>query len=352
MSRQLIWDAAPGEVRCALLEDGVPVALHLIRSCRAAPTADAGTRAAARLISRLGNGRALIQLETGEEALLSPVPPVAEGARLFVEIVRSRVPEPGRWKRALARPADREGATTGLRAVLLADADEILCGTMAAAQDLSDAGVPVRLAPEAVAAVDFETLLDAARTGLIPFDGGELCIERTRAMTMIDVDGTLDPLSLNCAAAAAIGRVLRLFDIQGPIGIDFVGMASRADRQAVDQALAAACAPLGPQERTAINGYGFAQIIRPRTGPSIPELLCGPTPGRLSVESMALSLLRQAARSQGVGTRTITAPSSVIDLLRQWPAALDAVRRETGADVTLACDAASNGYGHVHVSPA
>ena len=43
-----------------------------------------------------------------------------------------------------------------------------------------------------------------------------------------------------------------------------------------------------------MNGFGFAQIIRPRSGPSIPELLCTTTPGRLSPESRAVALLREA----------------------------------------------------------
>jgi len=352
MTRQLVWDPAPGDVRCAVLEGGGVVELHLIPLCQASPSAEAGARLSGRLVSRLGQAQALIALETGEEALLRPVPSVAEGARLMVDIVRSRVPEPGRWKRALARPAGDDAPAPDRITRLLASVDAVICASAAAADSLPSGAPNVRIDAAAVDDVDFDTLLDQARTGLIAFDGGDLSIERTRAMTVIDVDGTCAPLDLNRAAARAIGRALRLFDITGPIGIDFVSMASRADRQAVDHTLAQACAPLGPHERTSVNGYGFCQIIRPRTGPSLPEQVCGITPGRLSDDAIARALLRQAAQSQGIGPRTITAQAPIIDLLRHWPEALAQTRRIVGADVMLVCDSAISRYGLVHVSPA
>ena len=349
--RTLIWDPAPGETRCLLLEDGLPVELHLSRTARDGATALPGAVLEARLVSRLGNGRGLAVLDSGEEVLLHPVPPGPEGRTIPIVITRPRLPEPGQWKRALARPAtDAEEGPMEAEQTLVARADELLCATANSAP--LAATCPVRVDADAVAEADLDGLLDQARTGLVPFAGGALSIERTRAMTIIDVDGSLAPLALNLAAAQAIGRVLRLFQITGPIGVDFVGMTNRADRQAVDAALAAACAPLGGHERTAINGFGFAQIVRPRTGPSIPEMLCGTTPGHLSAESQALALLRAVARMPGVGPRTITARPKVIDLIQRWPDLVDAVRRTTGADIKLVCDPAINGYGQVHVSPA
>lgn len=366
MIRTLIWDPAPGETRCLILEDGAPVELHLLRTTGAGAGAQPGTIAAARLVARLGNGRGLAVLDSGEEVLLYPVPPGPEGCVCRVRITRPRLPEPGQWKRALARPAaaDDIGAEEGAGAVdvgagdlgpdpaqaLFAQVDALIC---AAPNDAPLAlAIPVRVDPDAVAQADLDGLIDQARTGLVPFDGGTLSIERTRAMTMVDVDGPLPPLDLNRAAAAALGPALRLFQITGPVGVDFVSMAARADRQAVDAALAAALTPLGPVDRTAINGFGFAQIVRPRPGPSIPELLCGTTPGQLSLETQALALLRAAVRSQGVGVRTLTARPKVVDLLRGWTRELAAVRRALGADVKLVSDPAATGYGQVHVTPA
>lgn len=352
MTRTLVWDAAPGETRCLLLENGVAAELHLLRTVSSPARAPAGSTHAARLISRLGNGRGLIKLDSGEEALLHPVPAITEGAALNVIITRESLPEPGQWKRALARPAENgEEPPIGGLPLHLAEAEEVLCATPQALPPAL-AHIPQHIDAAAVADADIDVLIEAARTGIIDFPGGTLSIERTRAMTIIDVDGSLAPLALNIAAAAAIGRALRLFQITGPIGIDFVSMASKADRQAVDAALGAALAPLGPLERTAISGFGFAHIIRPRNGPSVPEQLCGTTPGRLSVESQALALLREAARATGVGPRTLTARPAVVDLLKAWPDALADVARLTGATLNLVSDAGVQGYGHVHVSPA
>lgn len=351
MTRALVWDPAPGETRALLLEEGAPVELHLLRDLSMGMAAQTGEVHPARLVARLGNGRGLALLESGEEVLLHPVPPVPEGSALTLRITRPRLPEPGQWKRALATPAAGDAAApVDPRAALWAKADLLICARA------SDAPlglpIPVRVDPDAVDEVDLEGWIDRARTGLFAFDGGSLSIERTRAMTIIDVDGGGDPLALNRAAAAAIGRALRLFQIGGPVGIDFVGVSSRADRQAVDQALAEACAPLGPLERTAVNGFGFAQIVRPRTGPSLPELLCGTTPGQLSAESQALVLLREAAHSAGVGPRLITARPQLIDLLQRWAVELEMLRRALGADIKLVPDPGLSGYGHVHVSPA
>lgn len=352
MTRQLVWDAAPGETRCLLLENGTPVELHLRRSVAFPPRAPAESHHSARLISRLGNGRGLITLANGEEALLHPVPAIPEGAALNVALTRESLPEPGQWKRALARPIEAGEPVSEIDiAPHLTTVSEIIC---AAPLTLPPAlsHIPQKIDAAAVAEADIDLLMEAARTGLIAFPGGTLSIERTRAMTIIDVDGSLAPLALNLAAAAAIGRALRLFQITGPIGIDFVSLANKADRHAVDAALAEALAPLGPLERTAINGFGFAQIIRPRTGASVLEQLCGTTPGRLSIESQALALLRAAVQATGIGPRTVTARPAVIDVLRTWEDLRADVQRQTGAPLNLVADAGVQGYGHVHVSPA
>jgi ribonuclease G len=176
-----------------------------------------------------------------------------------------------------------------------------------------------------------------------------LTLERTRALMMIDVDGIGDPLILNLAAARAIPPLLCLMDIGGSVGIDFVSMRTKADRAAVDAALSEACSGLGLVQRTAVNGFGFAQIIRPRPRLSVPEILCGTTPGRLTLESRAIALLRAAERSIGFGARQIVATPAMIDLIRQWPEEVAALHHKLGAAIELVSDTASTGYGHVHV---
>ena len=229
----------------------------------------------------------------------------------------------------------------------------IICPDAATANEVETVvgpAVPTSVNPGAIEDADFDTLLEQAVSGEFAIAGGALFVERTRAMTIIDVDGTADAVALNRAAASSIPNILRLLDIGGPVGIDFVSMRSRADRLEIDAALADASTQLGQHERTAINGFGFAQIIRPRSGPSVPEILCGTTPGRLSLESRAIALLRAVGRSQGTGPRRLFAQPAIIDLIRTWPEETRALEFSLGAPLELVSDPGATGYGHVHVT--
>lgn len=365
MNRTLLWDAAPGEFRAGIVENGKLAEFRIFRPSWYA--AVPGACFTARVIGRGSNGEPLVEIGGGIEAQLEHAPRLPEGALLAVEMVRMPIPEPGRWKLAIVRPAsDIEAkaasgpisAESGLRrfiSPLSAEVDRILCGDPRVARDLADLlegnGPPIVIDAPALEDSDLDLLTDQAVRGEFPVANIMLSIERTRAMTMIDIDGGGDPLALNLAAAREIPRLLRLLDIGGQVGIDFLALPDRSARQIVDTALAEACAVLGAHERTAINGFGFAQIVRPRPRPSIPEILCATTPGRLSVESRATELLRQATRSVGVGTRQIVASPAVIDLLRAWPATLDEAAALLGSPLELVPDSSGTGYGHVHVRP-
>ena len=73
------------------------------------------------------------------------------------------------------------------------------------------------------------------------------------------------------AAASAVGAAILRHGIGGSIGIDFPTMPDKAARKAAGDALDAALAL--PFERTAINGFGFMQIVRRRTRASLPEIV-------------------------------------------------------------------------------
>jgi hypothetical protein len=368
VKRTLLWGAGPGEIRAGLLEDGELSEFRLIRMRRDIADLAAGEIYTAQIKTRLGGGKALVTLWAGVDAILQPAPNLPEGARLVVEMVRSPVPEPGGWKRAKVRPY--EGVAPSAEPCWHFSAepwerflhkeaptlDAILCPDATTANEVEQllgvATPPIRIDPDAIEAADFESLIELATTGEFSLAGGRITIERTRAMTVVDVDGDSAPLVLNLSAAREIPRLLRLLDIGGPVGIDFVSLSSRADRHAVDTALAAASAVLGSNERTAINGFGFCQLIRQRSGPSVPEILCGTTPGRLTTESRAIALLRAARRSQGIGPRQLVAPPAVIEKIRCWPEEITALRLTFGVAFDLISDATVSGYGHVHVSPA
>jgi hypothetical protein len=366
MTKTLLWDAGPGEIRAGLVEDGLLTEFRIIRQRRQKALYAAGEHYTARIISNLGGGKALVTLGGDVEALLENAPKQPEGALLAVEMTRASVPEPGRWKRAQVRPAPDvapqpepswhfgdEPWVLFLRRAL-PRVDQIICADPIMASDIRtdypEISIPIMIDSNRITDADFDSMIEATIRGEFPIENGALSIERTRAMTMIDIDGSGDPLALNLASALEIPRLLRLLDIGGQIGIDFLSLPDRKARLAVDTALAESCAVLGPHERTALNGFGFAQIIRPRAGPSIPEILCGTTPGRLSLESRAIALLRAAGRSVGRGKRQMIAQPAIIDLIRSWPEETGALRHSLGVEIELVPDSSATGYGHVHVS--
>jgi ribonuclease G len=366
MTRTLLWDAGPGEMRAGLVQDGKLTEFRIIRQRRQMALYAAGEHYTARVVEQIDRGRAMVTLGGVQEAILEQTAGHSQGALLAVEMTRAPIPEPGRWKLPMVRPAPDIAARAEpgwhfgaepwesfLRHAAI-DVSKIICPDAMVANEVREIlgylDLPLTISPEAIADADFDTLIDQAVTGEFPISGGMLCIERTRAMTMIDIDGSGDPLALNRAAAMEIPRLLRLLDIGGQVGIDFLGLKDKAQRQEVDAALADACQHLGQHERTATNGFGFAQIVRSRLRPSIPEILCGTTPGRLSLESRAVALLREAGRSIGHGARQLVAPPAIIDLIRQWPEETLALQFSLGVAMELVPDASASGYGHVHVS--
>jgi ribonuclease G len=365
----LLWDAGPGEIRAGLIESGVLNEFRIIRLRRDTALLRAGERYTVRLTERLGSGQAMVDLGSGQMAILQPCPKLPIGALIEAEMTRAPIPEPGRWKLAKLRPASditprqaQPGWHFSAEPWELAlqkwapQVAAILCPDTQSAGDverlLGGEAPPISVNQDAISEADFDTLIDNAVGGDFLIAEGALRIERTRAMTMIDVDGTAPALTLNLAAAREIPRLLRLLDLGGPIGVDFVSMTSREERLQVASTLDTAAASLGGFERTAINGYGFCQLIRPRIGPSILETLCGTRLHSLSNESRAVALLREAGRSTGFGPRQLVAPPAIIDLIKSWPEETGALRFSLGVAIELVPDTGVTGYGHVHVAQA
>lgn len=114
--------------------------------------------------------------------------------------------------------------------------------------------------------------------------GGFLILDRTEAMTVIDVNsgkfmgsksGTEATfLRLNQEAAREIARLLRLREIGGIVMIDFVDMQAPKSRQAVTDALRKALAE--DPVKTVVHGFtalGLMELTRKKTeskGPSLP----------------------------------------------------------------------------------
>ncbi len=296
-----------GETRCALIDNGEIVEARIALN----DSIPAGTVMTARLTQA---AKPAIATVGGVEYLLPRgAPGVAEGAALTIEITREAIPGSEPWKRPLARVTDAPVSEP-----------PPLEGRAVTGNALGDAG--------------WDDLIEEARDGIVRFAGGELRIEPTAAMTVIDVDGYLDPGELAVDGAGEAAKAIGRLDIGGSIGIDLPTMRSKAARQAA----AAAVDAILPQpfERTAVNGFGFLQIVRPRLRASLIEL----AQDRAAFEARAL--LRRAA-FEPPGPKHLVAHPAIVAVLEAKPDWLDALARQIGGSVGLRADPAlpmSGGY--------
>jgi hypothetical protein len=300
-----------GESRAARIEGNqiVEARIFLENSVRA------GTRLPARLKH---SGRPAVAEADWQEYLLPKgAPGVAEGATLTIEVTREAIPGAEPWKRPLAAATDESpGGAPALEARVLS--------FPAPTDELGKAG--------------WWDLIEEARSGLVRFSGGELRISPTPAMTLIDIDGYLPPLDLAIAGAKAAARAILRLDVGGSIGIDLPTVAGKPERQEIGSAIDSILPQ--PFERTAVNGFGFVQIVRPRRRPSLVEL----AQDRAAFEARAL--LRRTL-SEGAGARRLVAHPAVIAVIESHPEWADALARQVGGAVTLRADAAlpmSGGY--------
>jgi hypothetical protein len=181
-------------------------------------------------------------------------------------------------------------------------------------------------------------VIETARSGVVRFAGGELRISATPAMTLIDVDGYLAPEELAVLGAMEAAKAVRRLDIGGSIGIDLPSAGSKAARQRAAEAIDAVLPQ--PFERTAVNGFGFIQIVRPRSRASLVELAQDRTPFE------ARALLRRAA-FEGAGSKRLVGQPAVVAVLESRPDWLDALSRQVGGAVGLRADPSlpmSGGY--------
>ena len=304
-----------GEARFALVDEGRIVEARVELDGGIAP----GSVIAARLTEVGAGGRnAVARGANGAEYLLPRgAPGYAEGVPLNIEITRAALPGTEPWKRPLARVTD---------------------AGVEAAPPLRGRHLPFPAPRDELAEAGWDDLIDEARTGIVRFAGGELRVSATPAMTLIDVDGYLAPEELAVVGALAAAQAIRRLDIGGSVGIDLPTVGSKPARQAaaatIDEYLPQ------PFERTAVNGFGFIQIVRPRRRASLNEL----AQDRAAFEARVL--LRHAALD-GAGARRLVAHPAVIAILQTRHEWLDRLARQVGGAVTLRADpklSISGGY--------
>ena len=298
-----------GETRAALVEGGAIVEARITLD----GTKPAGEMIGARLLSTGTNGRNAIARDTnGQEYILPTLGRAAsEGAALVIEIMRETIPGGESWKRPRARVADTAPAP---------------------APPLAARQLPFPPhGHDALAEAGWDDVAEQARSGRIDFAGGSLTLFGTPAMTLIDVDGTLPPAELAVAGATTAARAIRRLGVGGSIGIDLPTVAGKAPRVAAAGAIDAHLPQ--PFERTAVNGFGFIQIVRQRPRASLLEIWAD----RASAEARAL--LRRAALA-GAGARCLAAHPAVLEILDRHPEWIDGLARQLGGAVTLRADAA------------
>lgn len=293
-----LYEDGIGEARAILVEGGA-----ILEAVIELP----GPRAGAIVEARLSSVAGIATLANGAEGIVSPLPAgITEGGTFRAEIVREAIPERGRPKPLRLRPS----------------ALPVRPGLSLAARIGGPAPLPAA-DPDRFEQAGWSELLEEAATGEIVFEGGALRMSLTPAMTLFDVDGTLAPEALAEAGAGAAARVMRRLGITGSVGIDLPTL-----RREQRQAAAAALDALLPQpfERTAVNGFGFLQVVRRRERPSIAELVQADPAG-----ASARALLRKAERL--AGPVTLHAAPTVIERLGDdW---IGQLRRRTGGAVTL-----------------
>ena len=302
-----LYEAGIGEDRAVLVEDGQIVEAALETDDAALKV---GLVAHARLVELLPGKRGRVALDGGE-ALANHLPAgITQGAKLSVEIVREALPEAGRAKLAKAVATDLPPRPApSLHERIVATGIPVLS--------------PRAHEPDALEAAGWSELLDEAVSGEIVFARGALRLSPTPAMTLFDVDGAAPLDSLSIAAAHAIARAIRRHGIGGSIGIDFPTIEGKAQRLAVAAAIDATLPP--PFERTAMNGFGFLQIVRPRPRASIPEILRSDPVG-----AAVRATLRTLERTPPTASRRHTLPAAVHARLMARPDWLAELTRRTG----------------------
>lgn len=288
-----------GETRQLLIEAGEVVAARLQWPGDLA----AGSIHKAQLTHKAqGARRGTVTLENGREALVDQLPKtLTQGASGTVRCVRAEIAERGRFKLPQTRwvegnepPPPPPASQTTRR---------------------FDAG-------------HWEEVWHAASSGSIAFSGGEILCAVTPGMTVIDIDGTLPPRELALAAVPAIAKALRWFDMGGNIGIDFPSLEAKSDRRVVDEALAQALSDW-PHERTAMNGFGFVQLVARLEGPSLLHRFATSRVGMC-----ARYALRVAERAEGIGPVLLLSihPALKAKLKPEW---VEELAKRTGREVRI-----------------
>lgn len=179
-------------------------------------------------------------------------------------------------------------------------------------------------------------------------DGGRITIDRTEAMTVIDVDmgsaGGTSPkadavFSANLSAASEIARQIRLRNLAGLIVVDFINMRQLAhSRKVVDAMRRKLSEAVLPVDVLGMTSGGLVEITRRRDGPALSERLLASDlyDVRPSREYLACEALRSVLKTKGVGGFRLVVSEDLAALLRgEFAGAFEETRRRMGGALEL-----------------
>lgn len=329
-----LYEEGIGECRAALVERGQIIAAQIERED---DRVRAGAVAQGRLVRTLiPRKRGIVRLLSGEEVLMEPLPPrLAEGGNVLIAITREALSEPGleesRDKLAKGRaapPGEKPHPGPSLLQRLRADGNPVQPCPAHEADHLEAAG--------------WSELLDEAVRGEVGAEDAALRIFPTPAMVLIDVDGAAPPAQLGPKGAKLAARAILRMGLTGNIGIDLPTLNNK-DERAIAAAQIDKILPQ-PFERTAVNGFGFIQIIRKRERASLMEVLRADP-----VRTALMAALRAAERFTGAGGGggpvTLTAAPALAAMLRKQPEWIATLEKRRGGALTLVEDAKLAGEG-------
>lgn len=239
--------------------------------------------------------------------------------------------EPGAVMRLL-----RDWAAAGLVRVSIDGREAHTSALVYARAHLPEIVSAIRFHGEAEPLFELEGVEEEIEAALHPRvrlpSGGEIVIERTEALTVVDVNSGTHTArgraedtirDTNLEAAAEIARQIRLRGLAGRIVVDFIAMERSDDRRRVQQALERALG--GDRSPVRVGGFsslGLMEITRRRSRESLAEILCEPSaPGAATRTALtvALEALRAARRSAAAApgrTLTLLAAPEIVEALK------------------------------------
>ncbi len=187
--------------------------------------------------------------------------------------------------------------------------------------------------------------------------GGYLIIERTEALTVIDVNsGRFKATSrqqeemaliVNCEAAQEIGRQLRLRDIGGIIVIDFIDMKQQGHKNEVLSVLKAALSSdKAKTDIVTISPLGLVEMTRQRVGQATEEkayVVCKNCGGRGKIKSPHTTVVELMRKAKAMLRRdrrrkkelVIKAGAEVIDFLGSHREFVSALKKQYKTELSL-----------------